>query len=182
MPTAHRNACKDANPCHRSPMSIDLANELRHTGRSHAAASCLLYRATIQRAEEEKIPDPKSYAFNGPTSLSIQYLLGLGLELMLKAAVVAWDPTVDEKYLKREIGHDLIAALDEAEKRGFASKASHLREILKILREPYMQHWFRYQQPDQFPLPDDFDQIVPVLEILEQELDAKLGPETSTAA
>jgi hypothetical protein len=96
---------------------------------------------------------------------------------MLKAAVVAWDPTVNAKYLKNEIGHDLTAALDEAEKRGFASQAPHLREILEILREPYQQHWFRYERPDQFPLPDDFDQIVPVLETLEQELETKLGPQ-----
>lgn len=163
-------------------MSIELAKELCHTGRSHAAASCLLYRATVEHAVDEGIEDTVSYAFNGPNSLSIQYLLGLGLELMLKSAIVAWDSNVDAKYLQNKVGHDLVGALDEAEKRGFASDAPNLREILEVLREPYKQHWFRYERPEQFQLPADFDQIVETLTVLEEALQAKLALSGATGA
>ena len=156
-------------------MSIELAKELCHTGRSHAAASCLLYRATVEHAVVEGIEDTASHAFNGPNSLSIQYLLGLGLELMLKSAIVACDPDVDAKYLQNKVGHDLVGALDEAEKRGFVSEAPNLREILEVLRAPYKQHWFRYERPEQFQLPADFDQIVEALPVLEEALQATLA-------
>ena len=62
-------------------MTIALATELHETGKAHSWSSCLLYRASIEYAHEEGIDDPQSYAFNGAPSLSIHYLLGLGLEL-----------------------------------------------------------------------------------------------------
>ena len=147
---------------------------LYHTGRSHAGAACLLYRAAVEYAADEGIEDPVSQAFNGPNSLSIQYLLGLGLELMLKSAIVAWDGGADAKYLQNQIRHDLVKALDEAEKRGFASQSPHLREIVEVMQKPYFKHWFRYQRPDRFALPGDFDQVVQLLQVLEAELTAKL--------
>ena len=102
-------------------MSIALAKELHQTGKAHAWSSCLLYRASIRHAEDEGIEDPQAYAFNGTPSLAIHYLLGLGLELMLKSAIVAGDAAVDDACLRNTIGHDLVRALDEAEARGFAS-------------------------------------------------------------
>jgi hypothetical protein len=71
---------------------------------------------------------------------------------MLKAAIVAWGGPSDDKSL-REIGHDLIKALDLAEAAGFNSAAPNLRDILNVLHEPFKQHWFRYGRPDEFGLP-----------------------------
>ena len=156
-------------------MSNALATLLHDTGKAHAEASCLLYRASLEQAERDEIEDRVTYAFNGPFSLSTQYLLGLGIELMLKSAIVAWDPKVDAEYLRKEISHDLVTALDEAERRGLKSEAPHLREIVEILRDPYKKHWLRYEHPPTFNLPADFDQIVATLTVLESELANKLG-------
>lgn len=156
-------------------MSIELAKQLHQTGKAHAWTSCLLYRASVRYAQEEDFEDPQAYAFNGTPSLSIHYLLGLGLELMLKSAIVAWDQEVDAEYLRNEIGHDLIRALDRAEARGFETQAPHLRALLKLLRAPYKQHWFRYSRPEQMDLPGNFEQVVETLEIFENEIAEKLG-------
>jgi hypothetical protein len=155
-------------------MSIERASDLYHTGRSYAGACCMLHRATLDYTEEEGIEDRDTYVFNGPNSLAITYLLGLGLELMLKGAIVALDPGADARYLQKEIGHDLLAALDQAEHRGFASQAGNLRQLVDVLRDPYRQHWLRYERPDQFNLPDNFEQIVAILEAVEGDIKAVL--------
>lgn len=155
-------------------MSSTLASVLHQNGKAHAEASCLLYSASFDQAEREGVEDRAKYAFNGPYSLSVQYLLGLGLELMLKSAIVAWDPKATAEFLRKEVSHDLVTALDAAERRGFKSQAPHLRELVEILRDPYKQHWFRYERPDQFRLPGDFDQVVETLKVLEGELATKL--------
>ena len=155
-------------------MTMDLARQFFETGRSHALASDFLYRSAIADGENREIADPELFAFNGTYSLSTHYLLGLGLELMLKAAVVAWGGPSDEKFL-RDIGHDLIKALDAAEATGFKSEAPHLRDILSVLNEPFKQHWLRYQRPENFELPGDFTQVVAALEVLDEELRTRLG-------
>lgn len=156
-------------------MSIELAKQLHQTGKAHAWTSCLLYRASVDYAEDEGFEDAQAYAFNGTPSLSIHYLLGLGLELMLKSAIVAWDPEVDAEYLRTTIGHDLVKALDDAEIRGFASQAPYLRGLVELLRAPYRQHWFRYQRPEQMNLPGDFNQVVETLKVFESEVVDQIG-------
>lgn len=156
-------------------MSIELATQLHTTGKAHAWTSLLLYKASIDYAEREKLENPQAYAFNGPPSLSIHYLLGLGLELMLKSAISACDSDVDRGYLQNAIGHDLTKALDEAEARGFASRAPHLRGLVSLLREPYKQHWFRYERPKQMKLPGDFEQVENTLSVLHDELSERLA-------
>lgn len=164
------------------PTGLDLARLLFHTGRQHAGAACLLYRAAIDYAAEEGIEDTVSEAFNGPNSLSIQYLLGLGLELILKSAIVAHDPATSSEFLQFKVRHDIVRALDEAEKRGFVTAAPHLRDILDLMHDPYAGHWFRYQRPDQFKLPGDFDQVVETLKVLDAEMEATLNPGGPAAA
>jgi hypothetical protein len=155
-------------------VAADLACQLFETGRSHALAADLLYRsALIEGDGRADVTDPEHFAFNGTYSLSIYYLLGLGLELMLKAAIVAWGGPSDEKSL-RALGHDLTGALDAAEATGFVSQAPHLRDILSVMQEPFKQHWFRYGRPDNFTLPGDFAQVVALLEVLDAELRARL--------
>lgn len=150
-------------------MSLELARQLFETGRAHALASDLLHRSAIRHGIESDMQDPEHFAFNGTYSLSTHYLLGLGLELMLKAAIVAWGGPSDDKSL-RKIGHDLIKALDLAEELGFNSEAPNLRDILNVLQEPYKQHWLRYSRPAEFELPGDFTQVVAMLEVLDEEL------------
>lgn len=155
-------------------MSLELAKQLYESGKAHASTSCLLYRASIEYAEDEHFEDPHAFAFNGTPSLSIHYLLGLGLELLLKSAIVMCDPDVDRANLQISIGHDLTKALDAAEARGFASNAQYLRDLTNLLRVPYRQHWFRYDRPDHMNLPGNFDQVAETLMVLDGELLAKL--------
>jgi hypothetical protein len=166
--------------CYGRNMSIELAEQLHTAGKGHAWAACLLYRASLEYAGSQDLEDPEAFAFNGPASLSVHYLLGLGLELMLKAAVAGCDEGVDRAYLQNTIGHDLTKALDEAEAREFVSQAPHLKDLLELLREPYKQHWFRYERPTHMNLPGDFVQVEATLEVLESELAAKL--QTGTEA
>ncbi|WP_309621299.1 hypothetical protein [Novosphingobium sp.] len=154
-------------------MTIEFARTLFETGRSHALASDLLYRSALIEGAERDIADPENFAFNGTYSLSTQYLLGLGLELMLKAAIVAWSGQCDEKAL-RDIGHDLVKAKEAAEAAGFKSEAPNLQEILNVLNEPFKQHWFRYGRPTKFKLPGDFTQVVAALDVLDAELRIRL--------
>lgn len=75
-----------------------------------------------------------------------------------------------------------MISLDAAEQRGFKSQAPHLRELVEILRDPYKQHWFRYERPDQFKLPGDFDQVIETLKVLESEIAMKLKPSADGCA
>lgn len=151
-------------------MSKALAHNLYTYGRSHALAADRLYRAAIEDGREKNLDDPESFAFNGPYSLSIYYLPCLGLELLLKAAYLVLGGPNENKELLR-IGHDLNEALGKAEERGFRSNAPNLREIVDLLCEPYIAHNFRYDMPDELPLPD-FMQMVEALQVLDDELKA----------
>jgi len=154
-------------------MNLDVARTLFETGRSHALSCVLLYRASISEGERNRVSDTELFAFNGPHSLSVHYLLGLGLELMLKAAMIMSGGPFDRKSLL-DIGHDLTKALDEAEKVGFRSNAPRLAHIVQVMREPYKAHWLRYDRPEEFQLPGDFEQIIEALEVLDEELRARL--------
>jgi len=154
-------------------MDLELARELFESGRSHALASDFLYRSSVRDGNERALPDAELFAFNGTYSLSTHYLLGLGLELMLKAAIVAWDGPSEEKSL-RDIGHDLVKGFEAAAAAGFRSEAPRLREIIDVMNEPYKAHWFRYGRPENFALPGDFVQVVEALTVLDEELRARL--------
>jgi hypothetical protein len=154
-------------------MPSEFARSLFESGRGHALSADLLYRASIEEGRRREVADPDLFAFNGPYSLSVNYLLGLGLELMLKASLAKQDPSTDDRRL-RGIGHDLLAAFDAAQQAGFTSSAQHLRAILEVMNEPYKAHWFRYDRPAEIPLPGDFSQIVETLEILDAELASML--------
>ena len=157
-------------------MSMELALTLFETGRCHALSSQLLYNAAVVEGKQKQIEDVELFAFNGPYSLSTNYLLGLGMELMLKAAIVFWSGNADTKILL-DVGHDLIKALDKAEDAGFVSKAPRLRDILEVLREPYKAHWFRYERPEMFVLPGKFEDIFEAIYVLDKELRSKLWNE-----
>lgn len=146
-----------------------LARQLYSSGRSHALASIHLFEYSFLYAEKEGIEDKERFSFNGTFSLSVHYLLGLGFELMLKAALAEIGQIKNDKPL-RDIGHDLIEALEAAEAVGFASNAPNLRALLEVLNEPFKRHWLRYGRPDEFQLPGDFDQANETLRVLDEEI------------
>lgn len=154
-------------------MIRNLEEVLFETGRGHALSAERLHDAAILYAEEHDL-DLEIFPFNGTFSLSIHYLLGLGLELMLKSAIVAWGGRSDDKYLRNTIGHDLTAALHAAEAAGFKSQAPHLHEIIAILSGPFKMHWFRYGRPDKFVLPGNFSQVIDTVAILDAELQDRI--------
>lgn len=150
-------------------MTIETARVLLLSGRSHGLASDLLYRSAVVEGQDKGVADPDLYAFNGPHSLSIHYLVGLSLELLLKAAYVAAGGPGDVRHLRNAIGHDLLVALEMAEQQGFHSEAPHLHEIVGHMNEPYKNHHFRYDQPNEIALPD-FNQMLEAIAILDEEL------------
>lgn len=153
------------------------AEELFESGRSHALAATLLFDSSKEYARREGIEDAEKFAFNGTFSLSVHYLIGLGFELMLKAAYLHRGGNADSKHLRNEIGHDLIKALDLAESVGFQPHVENLREILEYLRDPYLRHFFRYSRPSEVPLPE-VQVISEVFAILDQQLCEMFGWQT----
>lgn len=157
-------------------MSKDYAHKLYLAGRAHGLGANRLWARALEEGMEINAQDPSHFAFNGPFSLSINHLVGLSFELLLKAAYVARGGPAEDKHLRDEIGHDLIRALDKAEELGFHTDAPHLREIIEYLREPYGKHFFRYRWPDEFPLPE-FNQVNDALVALEEDVKALCAPE-----
>lgn len=149
-------------------MSAEIARGLFESARGHALAGELLYKAALAKAEEDGHPDPAQWAFSGPYSISIHYLIGLSLELLLKTAYVLHGGGADDKSL-RALGHRLVDTLNAVEALGFHSQAPNLSEIAGYLNEPYAQHHFRYFQPDQMPLPDVPD-VYAAFQVLTDEL------------
>jgi hypothetical protein len=156
-------------------MSIEIARDLFESARGHALSGNLLYNAALAKAEAEEQPDPAQWAFSGPYSISIHYLIGLSLELLLKTAYVLHGGGADDNSLKA-LGHKLVGALNTVEGLGFHSAAPNLREIVELLNEPYAQHHFRYFQPEQMPLPDVPD-VYAALQVLTDELHPLVFPE-----
>jgi hypothetical protein len=156
-------------------MSIEVARGLFESARGHALAGELLYKGALAKAQEDGNPDPAQFAFSGPYSISIHYLIGLSLELLLKTAYVLHGGGADDKSL-RAIGHKLVEALDEVEKLGFHSQAPNLREIAEHLNDHYAQHHFRYQQPAEMALPDVPD-VYAAFQVLTDELHPLVFPD-----
>ena len=58
-------------------MSAEIARGLFEVARAHAMSGELLYKAALAKAQEDARPDPTEWAFSGPHSVSIHYLIGL---------------------------------------------------------------------------------------------------------
>ena len=153
----------------------EFAYHLYRRGNGHAAGAKLLHDAIFTEAEQAGDADPAKVAFNGPLSIGVHYLIGLGLELLLKSAYVSHGGDGSDKSL-RAIGHDLRTALERAEAQGFTSEAPHLREIVECLREPHHAHFFRYGWPDEFSMPTPND-IFAAFHVLDSEVHAAVQPD-----
>jgi len=153
-------------------MAIDKAKMLLENGAAHALAAIVLFDASYDYGRkigvaEEKIED---FAFNGTCSLSVHYLIGLGLELLLKAAYIACGGDESDKHLSKEIGHDLEVALQKAQELGFKSQSDHLVEFVGYMNKPYKNHYLRYNRPDGMFLPSDMKQTSAVFDMLQSEI------------
>lgn len=153
-------------------MTIEKAKTLLENGEAHALAAVILFGASYEYASSIGVPEDEidDFAFNGKCSLSVHYLTGLGLELMLKAAYIACGGDGTDEHLRREIGHDLNLALLKAQEQGFASKSEHLAELIDYMNKPYKLHYLRYGRPDGLLLPNDMDQVSAVFETLRGEI------------
>lgn len=149
----------------------DAAEALYTLGRAHSLSGNHLFAKALDYASEQELPDPDHFAFNGTFSLSTYYLLGLGIELLLKAAYVASGGESDDKHLQNAIGHDLQKALDRAREMGFETNAPRLNGIVETLRKPYKRHFFRYTKPAEMGLPI-VPEIVEALVVLDEEVEA----------
>lgn len=157
-------------------METNRAKLLLENGEAHGLSAVVLFEASTEYAqkigvEKEKIED---FTFNGTCSLSVHYLVGLGLELILKAAYIASGGGEDDEHLRRKIGHDLIKALEQAREIGFESKSEHLEDMVGYMNEPYKHHYLRYGRPDGIYLPSDIRQVAEVFETLRAEVRALL--------
>ncbi|QIG54879.1 hypothetical protein G6N82_12590 [Altererythrobacter sp. BO-6] len=152
----------------------EVAEALYQLGRAHSLSGNHLFAKAIDYAIEQKIPDPDHFAFNGTFSLSTYYLLGLGIELLVKAAYVASGGESDDKHLRNAIGHDLQKALEQARSVGFETNAPRLNGIVGSLSEPYKQHFFRYAKPTEMGLPI-VPEVVEALVVLDEEVEALIG-------
>ena len=54
----------------------------------------------------------------------------------------------------RALRHDLVALLDEAEGQGFQANVADLRVIAELLREPHLNHQFRYGGAEEILMPN----------------------------
>lgn len=152
-------------------MSVEKAKTLLENGEGHALAAVVLFDASYDYGRKIGVPDEEidTFAFNGVCSLSVHYLVGLGLELMLKAAYIACGGNGDDNHLKA-IGHDLNKAFSKAQELGFESQSEHLGELIDHMNEPYKQHYMRYGRPDGLLLPDNMEQVSAVFDTLRAEV------------
>jgi len=157
-------------------MSLAYAYKLYTAGRSHGMGAIRLWEWAKDEAEEVNPEDPDLFVFNGPLSLSINHLAGLSFELFLKAAYVAKGGAPSDKHLRDTIGHNIERALEKAEAQGFETDAPHLHGIVHHLSEPYAKHYFRYQWPDGYPLPE-FKQVADALTALEADVKTLCMPD-----
>ena len=160
------------------PMTTPKAKILLENGAAHALAALVLFRASYDYGRkigvaEEKIDD---FAFNGTCSLSVHYLIGLGLELLLKAAYVAHGGDESDLHLRNEIGHDLEVALRKAQERGYQCQSDQLAELVGYMNRPYKNHVLRYNRPDGMFLPNDIEQVSALFDMLQSEIAQVLPP------
>lgn len=155
-------------------MSEGLALQLHQVGRSHALSSFQLYQAAIRYAEDHSLEDPEHFAFNRTFSLSTHYLLGLGLELMLKAAICSIEKEISLNDLK-SLGHNLLKAVIRVKGGGFEHDMAAVRNSAKLMQKPYLSYWLRYKHPEQFPFPGDLAQVQEAFRFYDEALEAKIG-------
>lgn len=153
-------------------MTATIAKKLLENGLSHGFSGLLLYNAARNHGSHDlglSGADLDRFVFNGKCSLSVNYLLGLGLELLLKSAYVAYGGDSTVAHLKAVIGHDLKKAFTLASKQGLQSRDKALVDLVGYLNKPYQRH-FRYGRPDGHQLPNNMEQVAAIYQSLYDEV------------
>jgi hypothetical protein len=158
--------CLDFGPLFA--VSKDVAQRLHVLGRSHGMGANRLWARAHEEGIRMGLGNIDDFAFSGPFSLSVNLLAGLSFELLLKSAYVALGGQSKDSYLRNEIGHDLVIALERAKEQGFYSQAPYLEEVVGRINEPYKKNWFRYN-PQDVLLPE-FEAINSALVSLEADV------------
>lgn len=127
-----------------------LLEDLWHRGWGHVTAAKILAQYSKAEGQAKQVADPDHYTFNGPQSPSLHLLIGYGMELLLKVAVLLHGGREADT---RAAGHDLIKALDRAEELGFRCRTPQVRFAAENLREMHLNHHFRYGGADQVTMP-----------------------------
>ncbi|MDP9421673.1 MAG: hypothetical protein M3Q19_02355 [Pseudomonadota bacterium] len=104
-------------------------------------------------ALEAHVEDIQKAVFNGRYSASIHLLAGYSLELLLKCACYLHGGE-EGRLRSRKLRHDLTALLDEAEALGYGSAVPNIRWVAENLREPHLNHQFRYGGAEQVAMPE----------------------------
>ena len=129
------------------------ADNLWTKGKSHLCGAIAIEQVSRAYATDHRIHDVEQFIFSGLYSASLHLLLGFAAELLIKTAYILHGGS-PRFVSKPGIGHDLIGLLEEAEGKGFVSPDPRTREIFEFLREPHMNHQFRYGVEDEVPMPD----------------------------
>ena len=133
-------------------MNPKLADNHWTKGASHAlSVGALIDRARME-ALEAQAEDIQQAVFNGRYSASIHLLAGYALELLLKSACYLHGGE-EGRLCSRALRHDLTALLDEAETLNFVTEVPNVRWVAENLREPHLNHQFRYGGAEQVAMP-----------------------------
>jgi hypothetical protein len=108
-------------------MTMTDAEKLFFAGAAHARAAHMLVAA----AEA-----------NIHMSVPFYLLLGFSLETILKAAYIHHGGKI--KTAKKNIGHDLTKAFNQAINQGFKPGNKHLKWLTKTMTDVHRNHSFRY--------------------------------------
>ena len=106
---------------------------------------------------------------SGPLSVPLYLLAGTAFELFLKAGITLASGKYRKQWLRDIVRHDLKRALKEAQSAGFNPEIDKLQFAVSYLSKPYSQHFFRYESPGKFNVPD-MRLTLSVLDQLEREL------------
>ena len=98
-----------------------LAGDLFRRAFSFSLSAIQLTHVATAIAVEREDADIERSVFNGAHSPAIWFLVGFAFELFLKSAILAKGGSVGEI---KEIGHNLIKALEKAEENGLQLSAS----------------------------------------------------------
>lgn len=111
----------------------------------------------------------EQYVHSGPLSVPLYILVGTAFELLLKCGITLASGEYRRDWLKIKIGHDLTRALKAAREAGFEPQIDGLANAVSYLSKPYSRHFFRYESPSSFNVPD-MKQSVEILAKLEHAL------------
>ena len=139
-----------------------VAHNLWAKGKGHIFGALAVEQGARAHAAEHGIEDVDQFIFSGNFSASLHLLLGFSAELLTKSALIMHGGAPE---LARKLGHDLNALLGAAEDLGFEPPDPRTREIFGYLRDPHLNHQFRYGDEPEVAMPD-LKHTIPALQAM----------------